>query len=104
MINDPDIFEEPDVAEIIFKQMQRIGINVYKGFNLYELQASADNKLDTVVFRKKADNFEDILSQIEIKKQEILERMQNNENSHSKNNELEINEDGEEQESPEKIL
>ncbi|EAR95092.1 hypothetical protein TTHERM_00641200 (macronuclear) [Tetrahymena thermophila SB210] len=81
-INDPDPFDDPSVEQKIFEFMESKGIQVHKGYNLHQIDVDEETRIcQGVVFRKKADNYEEIIQQIEIKKQQILERDANSENA-----------------------
>lgn len=84
--------------------MRESGVNIHYGFSLFNIEVGKEGNgmdvLKEVVFSKKADDYEDILVQIEQKKQEILERMQESENNMSK----EMYDDGEEGENIRTIL
>ena len=71
-VNDPDQFENEVVEKKIFEILKAIGVHVHWGFTLFDLQttqegigASSAEILNKVIFRKKADNYEDIQGEIE---------------------------------------
>lgn len=81
-VNDPDQFENEEVQTKIFDILKSIGVHVHWGFTLHSLEATFEGIgvksteiLHKVLFRKKADAYEDIQALIEQKKQEIIERM-----------------------------
>ena len=55
-----------------------MGINIYRGYKLHEIQIDENTKAcQTVIFRKNSDNYAEIIEAIALKKQEILERQEN---------------------------
>lgn len=81
-INDPDPFEDEIAEKKIFEAMEKLGVNVHRGYKLHEIHVDEESRLcQGVMFRKNADNYDEIIELIEQKKAAIIERDANSENN-----------------------
>ncbi|CAD8112864.1 unnamed protein product [Paramecium primaurelia] len=91
IIFDPDQFENDEVKNKVFDIMVKMGINIHYGFTLFEMKVgkegfglNSEDVLQQVIFRKQADNYEELKIEIQRKEQELQELKDNSENNMSK--------------------
>ena len=73
LINDPDTFEDVNVEKMVIDQLRMIGVNVELGFEFHSIDG---NPCTGILFRKKADNYDELEETIKKKKAEIALKMQ----------------------------
>lgn len=76
--------------------MSKLGVAVHQGYNLHEIAVDEETRIcQGITFRKKADDYESILEEIEQKKAAIVERDANSENNDKGFDDNKSEEDGE---------